>query len=482
MKIRSPFVREGSVIEPPEEIVGEVFVYTDTENLVPFRTLLEFEISKGKKELEEEKSWYSGNELRPRPYDPEAFLALYDHNPIFAETVNQIASDVAGLGWKLELKQGRKENKEEREKIEAFLEHPNPDDSLRRILEALMIDWGTIGYWALQVVRNAAGEVVEIYDTPAYEMWIHKSDKKYCRRRGRQELWFRKFGLQDGDGDPIQISPETGEEGVFDVEDAANELIFYRRHHPKYIHYGVPLILPAVGSVILLIGARDFNLSFFENYGIPAYLVTLSGKWKAGSDQKIRDFLNTAVKGSDNSHKTLVLQLPAGGEIKAQQLSVESMEGSFRLMVQLYREDVWASYSMPPSRLGIAIVGRLGGNIAEEATKIYKQGKVNPLQEDMENIVTRKLLEEGLGCSSYRWKLNELDTEDEDKELDRHCKKIEHGLETPNQARSALDLGEPYPLGDKFYISRSLIPVEALDAVGIKWDKYLEEGDKENAS
>jgi len=481
MKIRNPFVWKEPEIHQPEEIVGEVFIYTDAQSLVPFKTLREFEISKGKKELEEEKSWYSGLDLRPRPYEPESFLALYDHNPIFAGTVNQIASDIAGLGWSLQLKQDKKENKEEREKIEAFLEHPNPDDSLRGILEALMIDWGVLGYWALQVVRNAGGEVVEIYDTAAYEMWIHRSGRKYCRRRGSQELWFKKFGLKDGDDDPIQISPKTGEEGSFDIEDAANELIFYRRHHPRYIHYGVPLILPAVGSVILLIGARDYNISFFESYGVPTYMVTLTGKWKPGSDQKIRNFMNTEVKGSDNAHKTLVLQLPTGGEIEAQKLSVESKEGSFRLMVQLYREDIWSSYSMPPSRKGIAIVGRLGGNIAEEATKIYKQSVVNPLQEDVENIVNRKLLEEGLGCSSYKWELNELDTEDEDKELDRHCKRIEHGLETPNQARGTLDLGEPYPLGDRFYMNRSLIPVDVLDAAGVQWGKYMEE-EKENAN
>ena len=478
--MRNIFRREPEVLQP--EIEGEVFIYTDTNALVPFKTLMEFEISKGKQELEEEKGWSIDKELRPRPYQPESFLALFDHNPIFAGTVNQIASDVAGLGWSLELKEGQKEDKKEREKIEAFLEHPNPDDSLRRILEALMVDWGVMGYYALQAVRNAGGEVVEIYDTPAYEIWLHKSGRKYCQRRGTQELWFKKFGLKDGDGDTVQISPSSGEEGSFDVEEAANELIFYRRHHPRYIYYGVPLILPAVGSVILLIGARDFNLSFFENYGIPSYLVTLTGKWKPGSDKKIREFLNTAVKGSDNAHKTLVLQVPTDGEIKAQQLSVESKEGSFRLMVQLYREDIWASYSMPPSRLGIAIVGRLGGNIAEEATKIYKQGVVNPLQEDVENMVNRKLLEEGLGCSSYKWKLNELDTEDEDKELERHCKKISHGMETPNQARNALDLGEPYPLGDKFYISRSLVPVEVLEAAGIRWSKYIEEEDRENAS
>lgn len=430
---------------------GKVFITTDRGAILPFPTLQKYRIQKRSKQLKQEKKWAETEGLATRPYDPDSFLTFYESNPIFFSIVNQIAIDVAGLGWKLILKEGMKETEKEKKEIEEFF--VSLDIPLRRIFKSVLIDWGIIGYFGIETSRNAGGKVDGLYHIPAYSLWAHTDKIRYCQKRGLKKAWFKKFGEEkDYDND-------SGKEGKFDLDTRANEIIFYKTHCPKNEHYGIPNILPAVGSVVSLIGIRDYNLSFFTNYGVPDYFVTLDGEWAEGSAKTIQNFLNTEIKGSENAHKTMVLQVPEGGTATFKPLSVEVKEGSFRFYQQILREDILAAYSMPPYRLGIAIIGKLGGSNIKESTVIYNQSVVEPLQEDLEDIINNKIIEQGLGCHSYKFKFNDMDLRDKDAESKRNNEAIEHGKLTPNEARSLEGLGESYTEGDRFYIGANLIEV-----------------------
>jgi len=268
-----------------------------------------------------------------------------------------------------------------------------------------------------------------------------------------KKVWFKQFGLKKN------FHLKEGTEGDYDEEKRANELIFLLNYYPRNDYYGVPNILPAVGSVIGLIGIRDYNLAFFTNYGVPAYMVILSGDWDEGAEKIIKKHLDTEIKGSEKAHKTMVLQVPEGGAATFEPLSVAVKEGSFRVYQQVLREDILAAYSMPAYRIGINIVGSLGGTNIGESTVIYNQSVVEPLQEDLEDIFNNRIIEEGLDCHSYKFKFNDMDLRDRDAEAKRNNEAIQHGKMTPNEARNLEDLGETYPEGDRFYMNASLIEV-----------------------
>jgi len=101
---------------------GRVFVTTDTGKIVPFTKLRQAEIKKDSKQAEQVPKWLAQMQLIPPPYTPESFLQLYESNPIFFRCVNQLATDVAGLGWKLKLREGKEESKNERERLQALLD------------------------------------------------------------------------------------------------------------------------------------------------------------------------------------------------------------------------------------------------------------------------------------------------------------------------------------------------------------------------
>lgn len=424
---------------------GKVFVQT-SKGVYPYSTLRKAELAAPSQQLnKEEYKWMLQNDLISPPYPFEVFLQLYESNSIYWACANQIAKDVAGLGWSLNLKEGQKENKAEFKRLSDFLNKPNAEDSLRKIFEQLLVDWGSIGNFGLEVARDTSGSIVNIYYVPGYTLRVHKTRKKYCQVRGTKKVWFKAFGEEK------DISSKDGKDSI---TDKANEIIFYKNFYSKSDYYGVPNALAAMGDIIGLIGVRDYNLSFFENYGIPAALIILEGTWEAGTDKKIKNFLDKEIRGSENANKTMVVSQAEGCKFTYVKLSTDVKEGSFKLYTQQRREDVLIAYNMPPERIGMRVTGSLGGNVAKEATQIYISGIVEPLQSDMEDLINRKLLASDI----YEFKFKDIDLRDMAANSTRMVSEIGYGCRTPNEYRNEMGL-KPYPGGDVFYITGNLIQV-----------------------
>jgi hypothetical protein len=104
-------------------------------------------------------------------------------------------------------------------------------------------------------------------------------------------------------------------------------------------------------------------------------------------------------------------------------------------------------------------VGSLGGNIALEMTRVYKNSMVSPRQEDLETVMNNLLSEFTNGKKEWLFKFAEIDLTDEilDVRLSRMLAEV--AALTPNQIIKRLGLGETFEGGDNHYISRSLVPV-----------------------
>jgi len=447
---------------------GKVYISTN-KGLFPIDILKKQETEVSSKRLKEGRKWLMENGLVSPPYDPNSFLTYYESNSVFFSCVNQIAQDVAGLGYILQLKEEKKENKTELEKLQTFLGNVNLEDSFRCIIKQLLIDWGSVGWFGLEVVRNNKKEVAKIYHIPAHTIRVHESQEKYCQIRNNKKVWFKKFGSSK------DISSKDGTEGKYSLETRASELIFYKNFYPKSDYYGIPNIIAAIGDVVGLISARDYNLAFFQNYGVPSAIIIISGEWEEDSAENIKKFLDTEIKGTENAHRTLVVEPPERGEFEHIPLVTEVKEASFRLYRQDLKENILMAYSMPPERIGIRIVGKLGGNVAEEATKIYIQAVIEPLQEDLEDIINEKLLV----SETYKFKFNDIDIRDLELLVKRLGYQIERAMLTPNEARNALG-HKPYPEGNKFYMAANLIEVGAPEEEMTKAEKeFLEKQDEE---
>jgi len=465
---------------------GRVFAYTTKGKLVQISKRTEGK--RTSKQLKEDKSYWKDKGLMAPPYDPEGFLTYYESNIYYMRTVNQLAQDVAGQGYKFEPKEGVDPEKDEKaksfkEKAKKLLDRPADGDyDLIEMIKRLIVDWGSSGWMNMELSRTGDGDIGSMFHVPAYTIRVHESEKKYCQTRyvkgQRKRVWFKRFGEKE------DLVAETGAESKKEAkeEDLASEMIMDVNYYVRSDYYGVPNILGALGAVISMIGIRDFNLSFFENYGVPAALVILYGDWKEGSDTEIKEFIESEIRGSENAYKTLVLQAPQQDEIGLTKeerkglewipLMNEVKEGDF--MKDYYkqmRNEILVAYSMPPYRVAIAEEGALGGNLAEELTDIYVSSSVETLQQKVENIFNFQILPtlvEGDGEDKevpMLFKLIPPDIRNKDSEIARAIKLFRNAALRVNELRAvdgreAIDEKEG---GNDRYIEKGLVKVGEED-------------------
>lgn len=439
---------------------GKVHFIKTGRGLFPFAVLAKAEIKHGEsQQIKQEREWLSEKGLIPLPFNVAGLLTLQENCTYFDACARQIAQDVVGQGWKIvSAKPEEDVDKSEKEEAERFLGDPNSDDeTIEEIIKRCVLDWGTVGWWGIEVSRGPDRKVDGLWHMPGHTIRVHKDEVKYCQVRGSKKRWFKKFGYEK------DVNKETGQELKGRSKNPAKELIFGRRYTSGNDYYGQPPILPAVGAVRGLIGVRDYNLSFFENYGIPAALVTLEGEWEENSAKEINDFLDVEIKGSENAHKTLVLELPEGGTCTWKPLSVETKEGSFNLYYKDMRNECLSAYKMPPYRIGIAETGSLGGSTAKEATHIYIDSVINPLKKAFAQVVTSKILAKGMSLEKVAFEFEKLDIRNLLDEIKIWEFLFGTGSININWLREQMGL-RPVDHGDGYFILGKYLPFEMAGA------------------
>lgn len=461
----APEEQEKSWVYP-----SKAYIQT-SKGVYPVSELARFEVEKKdekakSKQLKAEAKYLTDNDLIPLPFEPVPLFTLKDNCSFFDACVKRIGKDVIGQGWETPLKKEAKEKKDEKKRINLFLKNDVGDDveTIEDVMEKLIVDWGITGWFGIEISRDSKGLVNGMWHVPAYQIRVHKSKDKYCQVVDTDKVWFKRFGLEE------DISRESGEP-FSDDEIAefksdpkkkkgkiANEMIFYKNYYPQSMYYGAPNILSSTGSLFGLIGIRDYNLAFFENYGIPAALIILEGKWRKDDAKHLADFIDVEIKGSEQAHKTVIAHPGRDCKLTYHKLGVEIKEGSFQIYYKGLRDEVLVAYNMPPYRIGIIEQGSLGGNTAVESTKIYDSSVVKPLEKVLNRIMTIFIFERGLKVENYEFRLKEMDLRDLDAEAKRDQMYFGMACLTPNEILKRQGK-ETYQGGDQRYISTMFIAV-----------------------
>jgi len=385
---------------------------------------------------------YSNSGLMPPLYNPEILAKVLEMNTYHYRCVYTKARDTAGLGWSLK-PLTENPNEKERERLDTFFSGIAP--SLSIVLTNMQKDVESVGYGALELIRenyDPTGLPATITHIPAHTLRIHRSGYKFQQKRGTKTRWFKAAGYEK------DVDMDTGEEheiGELPAEKRATEILWFVNYTPRSDYYGLPDIIPAIGAVHGDIARRDYNIAFFDNYGIPAYAVFITGNFDPGTEdatthktpleQSIEDHFKE-IKNSP--HSTLILSVPSSsgeGEVKVEfvPLSTGIKEASFRLYRQDNRDEILAVHGVPGYRIGISEAGALAGNLAEEATEIYKRSVIAPRQEIIESIINRVIVWDAFEAEAWAFKLSPIDTTDESHDLEMVGKLFIMGAMTPNQ-------------------------------------------------
>jgi PBSX family phage portal protein len=380
-------------------------------------------------------------------YNPLSMAKLMELNVYHMRCCKVKAGDCVGQGWSL---YPLVENPDEvqKTKIEEFFK--NQPEPIEETIEKAQLDKELVGYLSIEVVREYNefdGPVSLLKHIPAHTVRIHESGNKYCQSwqgslSAEQRVWFRKLNYNKDIRKSDGLEKESGE---YTKEERANELFWNVNYTPRSCFYGIPDITPAIGAITGDISRRDYNISFFGNFGVPAYMVYITGDFDPGEeDPKTgKTPLESAITEkfqeiAKNPHSVLILSVPSRTgavnevTIEIKPLSVEVKEASFRMYRIDNRNEIISAHGIPPYRIGVYETGELAGNLGQESTIIYNESIIKPRQRVYKTLINHHVLPT-LNITDWEWELNSIDIEDVDKELERIAILVDKAMATPNE-------------------------------------------------
>ena len=375
------------------------------------------------------------NILDPK-YNPDHLVQLLDLYTYHASAVEAVAIDSTGINYSLKPVEGMEPVEAERNRFEEVLTNSTP--SINTQLQRMIYDRRSIGYGAIEIIRDTTSksDIKRLKHIPAHTLRRHTDQKRvvHVNNMGKK-VWFSIYGKNyNEEGELCDIDADTGEFKPYNSlppHQRANELLWTIEYAPGTDYYGRPPIISCIGSIKGDISAVRYNYSFFENYGMPKFAVTVTGDFADydvepdDPDYDITQTLRYRISQQireviKNPHSAICITIPSEGEdgnvnLDITPLSVQTEEGHFRMYRKDTRDEVIHAHQVDPSRLGIYDAGNLNGNNSDNTRDSYKYGTIAPIKAECEALIN--LIGKELEVNTWRFSIEEVAPIDYAKDL-----------------------------------------------------------------
>lgn len=426
------------------------------------------------------------------PYPPKCLANFLEIDPVFFRAVKAKVLDSVGREYQLQPKLPVKPEGSDIEDtsiadsgfitteqfrtdfntITEFIDDCNDIVGFRGVLERAAMDYESIGWAGIEVIRSQDGIVRKLEHIPAQRLRVLKGFTGFVEITSDGDnpnygRCYQKFGQKflakvKDELVPFDASKHTAEQikpnfikytdgtKTKNFADSANEVLYIPKHHSNTIYYGYSDIIPALGCILANVYIRDYVLQFFEHNTIPRYAVIIKGA-KIDEDfrKNITEYFSSHVKGA--AHKTLILTLQGMAhkdiEIEFKKLDTDQKEADFLLTRKSNNELMMTSMGTSPAILGVADSSELGSGKGLSQAEIYKDRIVDPCQRhwaDKLNLLFRR----GLGIKYAVLKFDPLDIRDMLLEMQYITGLQAYGDVTVNEVRKFTGIGEAIPGGD----------------------------------
>ena len=410
---------------------GEYNVVDNLE-LNAFKAQVDYD---GSKQVVDEQ-FKAGITILDPKYNPYELVQLLDLYTYHAACVDAVAVDCTGVDYTLKPVEGMEPIDAEKERFIDVLENCTP--SINTHLQRMIYDRRAIGYGALEVIRETTSDsdINKLKHIPGHTLRRHSDLKRVVHiTPAGKRVWFVIYGKNyDDNGNKCDVHADTGAFHPYNSlapHERANELLWTMEYAPGTDYYGRPPIISALGSISSDISAVRYNNSFFKNYGMPKFAITVTGDFadydvdpddpEYDITQTLKYRISQQIKEViKNPHSAICITIPSEGEegnvdLKITPLSVQTEEGHFRMLRKDTRDEVLHAHHMDPSRLGIYDAGSLNGGNSESTMASYKYGTIAPIKAEVEDMVN--LIATELDCTSWKFCIEDVAPIDYTKDL-----------------------------------------------------------------
>jgi len=325
------------------------------------------------------------NIVIPTPYNVGRLFELIDQSNILRQCIEAYITNTVLTGWETApTVRGRKENPNEQNELQSFIDHANSEESLSAVMKKTIGDRESVGFGFLEVIRDASDtpalfrwapslytrlcvkhetEVPVDYDIPRGLRTVtvreHRRFRRFIQIVNGQQRWFREFG------DPRPMDYRNGAfagESGYDSSYPATEILHFKNMSNEA--YGVPRWISQLPSIIGSREAEEVNMRYFQDNTVPPMLLTVGGgRLTANSYQQLTASLNSDGIGKDRQHRIMLLEAIGEGDsmdgkgspvtLKVDKLTdVRQSDGLFKEYDQANQSKVRSSFRLPPISVG----------------------------------------------------------------------------------------------------------------------------------
>ena len=242
-------------------------------------------------------------------------------------------------------------------------------DTILDIIQRISTDYLIFGGFALQVIRNAVGNITELY-------WIDftklRSDKKnevffysedWCKSYGRVKyIKYPKFNTDDS-------NPTS---------------IFYYKGNKTRTTYPTPIYNASITSCELEKKINEFHLNEISNNFLTSKIINFnSGVPDDDLKNEIERNLNEKFAGSENAGRILIsFNANKDSETTVTDLPMDDFADRYEALHKRSREQIFTAFRATPNLFGL-MTETTGFNEQEffEAFKLYNRTAVRPIQQ-----------------------------------------------------------------------------------------------------
>ena len=324
----------------------EEYIVHPTERLIPARDMVE---------------WGTRNAY------PDYLLDLYNNVPTLRSIINGNIDYVAGDEVTITPLQEEFTNQEMN----------NRGDTIREQVKDIAKDFEIYGGFALQIIRNLAGEVAEVYYV----------DMRFLRTNKEGNVFYYSEKWGKGSRDVLvypAFMPKLEWESLSDEERErhASSILFVKNVHTQV--YPAPLYAASVRACEIERQIDEFHLADINNHFVSSAIINFNNgdPGQEMKEQILRE-LNEKFTGASNGGRLMAAWNPnKESAVDIKEFKVEDFGERYKALSSHSRTQIFTAFRAIPLLFGLTSEANTGFSTEEfeQSFKLYNRTQIQPVQ------------------------------------------------------------------------------------------------------
>jgi len=470
-----PTVQYVDDVEPVtrEELGADSFIVTSdkSKNLyiqtdTAFKSLYDNELEFTESAQLKEKKY--GLEFKVPAYPASFITFLTRNNWVFRQCAERVANDCVKNGFDIVSRTGIDDDEDITAKEEVLEFFNRMPVGITKTIKSTIYNYETGGNAGIEIIRENGLEsplqYLKSFNTDNIKLC--SDGKRIVQTVDGTDIFFIIYGTNYEDGDKVYLDRYTGKWSKTPLthDKEAHEVIWLYRDDRGANEYGVPQIAPGLKIIESDIGRINYIIDFFINFGMPAWIVTITGTFYDEESKrylqdgslnpsfdvtktlryKIGKQIQEIIDGGH--HGAIVMSFPTSTgqepvKVTITPLATDIKEASFRGLKEDNGEDLCGMMGVDPNLILRSKTGAMGNNAMDSTLLSHNDNKIKPTQNLVANEITRLLMFENdttftNDISNLRFKLLDYIEQNITESVKRDAELVQMGLMTRREFQS----------------------------------------------